>query len=368
MRGPVLRPIVIAAGGTGGHMFPAAALAGELIARGRRVVLLTDARSGALATQDFGPERHVLRGSGLAGRGAWHAARGVIALARGTWQARRIMRRLDCPVLVAFGGYPAVPPVIATRLLRRRPMVVLHEQNAVLGRANRLLARCADLIATGFAHTRHLPAHVATLCTGNPVRGTILAHRYTAPETGEIHLLVLGGSLGARVFADVVPAALASLPDALRARLRVVQQIRAEDLDRVRTAYAAGGIAAELSPFFAEIGARLATAHLVISRAGASSCAELLVAARPALLVPLPGAIDDHQSRNAAALADAGAAWVMAQPAFTADALRDKLAGLLSAPALLSAASVAAGYAAHGDAASVLADLVEARMGQETLA
>ena len=341
MRGPAALPIVIAAGGTGGHFFPAEALAGELLARGRRVALMTDARSGGLQSPVFaGLERFVISGAGIAGRGPLRAAKATLSLAAGVFQARRILARTHAAAVVGFGGYPCVAPVLATRLMRDRPTVILHEQNAVLGRANRFLSGHADLLALSFAATERVPK-VATVVTGNPVRPAIaaLAAVPYMPPAETIRLLVLGGSLGARVFSDVVPTALASLPDALLSRIAVVQQCRPEDLGRVRAAYDLAGIDAELSAFFPDVAEKLASAHLVIARAGASTVAELAIAGRPAILVPLPGAIDDHQSANARALAEARGASVIAQRDFSPDALRDRLAALLAAPDMLGHAA-----------------------------
>jgi UDP-N-acetylglucosamine--N-acetylmuramyl-(pentapeptide) pyrophosphoryl-undecaprenol N-acetylglucosamine transferase len=357
--------VVIAAGGTGGHFFPAEALAAELIARGHHVALMTDSRSaGQRSTVFSGQPQFVIRGAGIAGRGAVRATRAVFALASGTLQARGILTRIRASVVVGFGGYPSVAPVLATRLMRRRPAVILHEQNAVLGRANRFLARNAGTLALSFAATEHVPAGVTTAVTGNPVRPAVAALLHTAylPPSDTVRLLVLGGSLGARIFSDVVPAALAALPEALRSRLSVVQQCRAEDLDRVRAAYAASGIAAELAAFFPDVASRLAAAHLVIARAGASTVAELAVAGRPAILVPLPGAIDNHQAANARALEEARGAAVIAQPAFNADALCQRLTMLLQEPDMLAHAAHAARRVAVADAASRLADLVEASL------
>lgn len=365
MRGPSVQPVVIAAGGTGGHFFPAEALAAELVARGHRIVLMTDARSGALASPTFaGREQFVIHGAGIAGRGVRRGATAIGSLAAGVVQARAILKRIDAGCVVGFGGYPSVAPVLASRLLRHRTVVILHEQNAVLGRANRFLAGQADILALGFDKTERLPPGTRTEVIGNPVRPAISALSGTSylPATERIRLLVLGGSLGARVFSDVVPAALRLLPAALRARLSVVQQTRPEDQERVRAAYAADGIAAELSPFFADVAARLAAAHLVIARAGASTVAELAVAGRPSILVPLPGAIDDHQSANARALAEAGGAWVVPQPRFTPASLAERLGALLTDPVRLAAAAAAAGRHARAGAAASLADLVEARM------
>ncbi|HTW28915.1 MAG TPA: undecaprenyldiphospho-muramoylpentapeptide beta-N-acetylglucosaminyltransferase [Acetobacteraceae bacterium] len=368
MRGPASRPVVIAAGGTGGHFFPAEALAAELVARGHRVALMTDARTGARRDGVFaGREQFVIAGAGIAGRGAVRGLRALAALAAGAAQARAILRRLDPAVVVGFGGYPSVAPVFGARLRRRPPPTLLHEQNAVLGRANRFLATRADMLALGFADTARLPDGVRRVVTGNPVRGAIAAlalQRYTPPREGALRLLVLGGSLGARVFSDVVPAALALLPSETRARLAVVQQARAEDVARTRAAYAESGIAAELAPFFPDVAERLAQAHLVIARAGASTVAELAVAGRPAILVPLPIAIDDHQAANARALAETGGAIAMRQTGFTPDALAEVLASLLDDPARLAAMAAAARAQGRPQAAASLADLVEAQMAR----
>ena len=358
----VAGPVVIAAGGTGGHFFPAEALAAELMRRGHAVVLMTDARSGALASPVFrGAETHVLAGAGIAGRGAGRAARAVLALVHGTVAARRLLDRLRPAAIVAFGGYPAVPPVLASRFVGRRPAVVLHEQNAVLGRANRFLARFADHLALGMADTLRLPARPAATVTGNPVRPAVQALAggdYHPPgDDAPIRLLVTGGSLGARVFSDAVPAAIALLPAPLRARLRIVQQCRTEDLARVEAAYAALGIPAELSAFFPDLAARLHAADFVVARAGASTVAEIAAIGRPALLVPLPGAIDGHQLRNAVAVD----AIVLEQSAYARSpaALAKVLADALSCPDTMAMRAHA--IAAHGrpHAAAALADLVE---------
>lgn len=372
MRGPEVRPIVIAAGGTGGHFYPAEALAAVLIRRGHWVVLMTDARAVVPRGSVFDARnQYVLPGAGIAGRGAARAGKAVFALAAGVARALGILVRIRPAVVVAFGGYPAVPPVLAARLVRCRPSVILHEQNAVLGRANRFLARHARVLALSFAHTSRVPAKVRCLVTGNPVRPAVAALCETEYEPppgpkhdgsilgGSIRILVLGGSLGARVFSEIVPAAIARLPDAIRVRLMVTQQCRAEDLDQVRATYATNGISADLATFFPDVADRLQVAHLVIARAGASTVAELAIAGRPSILVPLPGAIDDHQSANAKALADAGGAWVMPQPGFTVDALAERLTGLLSDSTSLAQGAMHARLVARVGAADALADLVE---------
>lgn len=371
MRGPRVIPVVIAAGGTGGHFFPAEALAHALAGRGYRPVLMTDGRSAGRDSPAFAEgDRHVLPGAGIAGRGVVKGIKAVGALAAGTIAAAKLLRSLAPGAIVGFGGYPCVPPVVAARLSGQKMPIILHEQNAVLGRANRSLASRVSVLALSAKGTTRVPPAARTVVTGNPVRPAIAAladvpYAMPAPD-GPIHLLVTGGSLGARVLSDVVPPALIALPSDLRARLRVVQQARAEDAARVRTAYEAAGIAAEVAPFFTDMAERLAAAHLVIARAGASTTAELAVAGRPALLVPLPHAIDDHQTANAAILAEAGAAWVLPQPRFTVDAVAAELRRLLEDPETLAAASIAARAAGRADAVSLLADLVEQSMVRET--
>jgi UDP-N-acetylglucosamine--N-acetylmuramyl-(pentapeptide) pyrophosphoryl-undecaprenol N-acetylglucosamine transferase len=356
-----VKPIVIAAGGTGGHFFPAEALAAALIARGERVVLMTDARSGGLASPAFAnAERYVIAGAGLSGRSAKLALQGGVALIRGIAQARKILADLQPAAVVAFGGYPAVPPVLAARLLKNRPAILLHEQNAVLGHANRLLARWADTLITSFAKTQKIPDGIKTALLGNPVRPAIAAlagQGYAAP-TQTIELLILGGSLGAKIFGSLIPAALALLPDELRARLVVTQQCRTEELPEARNVFKDAGINAELSPFFMDVAERLARAHLVIARAGASTVAELAVAGRPAIFIPLPTAIDDHQRENANALADAGAAWRLDQAGLTPEILAEKIATLVNTPKILQDAAGSASGQGRADAAEKLAELV----------
>ncbi len=374
MRGEPVRPIVIAAGGTGGHFFPAEALARELIRRGHRVALMTDARSGGERSATFaGREVFVLPGAGVAGRGVRRGAAAMLALARGTLEARRVLGRLQPAVLVAFGGYPSVPPVLAASLSRRsggrRPTVILHEQNAVLGRANRFLARFADRLALGLPTTRLLPATPPATVTGNPVRPEIAALAglgYEPPEPGApLEVLVTGGSQGARVFSHALPLALARLAAPLRARLRVTQQCRPEDIEGARAAYAALGITATLSPFFDDMAERLRVAHFVIARAGASTVAELAVAGRPALLVPFPHAIDNHQLDNARAID----ALVFEQSDFERrpERLAEKLGHRIESPDLLATAAHALAQHAMPDAAERLADLVEAALSKDVL-
>ncbi len=359
-------PIVIAAGGTGGHMFPARALAAELASRGRALALVTDRRGAGFGTAGIFSQVISVRAGGVSGRSLAGRLRGLAEVAVGVVQARRHLRRLRPAGVVGFGSYASVPAVLAATGIGLP--TVIHEQNAVLGRANRLLASRVGAIGTGFAETAHLPPayRAKTEHTGNPVRPAVAEigdRPYPAPEPeGTLSVLVTGGSQGAEIMADVVPAALASLPAALRQRLRVDQQCRADDAARVRAAYETAGIAAEVADFFDDLPARLATAQLVVARAGASTVSELTAAGRPAILVPLPLATDDHQSANARAVESVGGAWTMVQAGFTPATLATRIEGFLANPARLAEAAAMARAIGVPPAAARLADLVERRM------
>ena len=353
---------VVAAGGTGGHMFPAEALARELAARGWRIVLATDHRGESYAQAFPAEERIAL--DAATGRGPIGMAKAGVAIARGLFKARKALKRLDATVVVGFGGYPSAPALLAA-LSQGRP-TLLHEQNSVLGRTNRWLSPYVGAVAASFPNLRLVPRGVETRVTliGNPVRPDIRAlfdRPYAAPTArGPIKVLVTGGSQGARILAEAVPRALAALPVPLRKRLRVQQQARAESLEAARAIYQAAGIEAEVAPFFGDMARRLATTHLVIGRAGASTCSELAVAALPSLLIPLKIAMDDHQRFNAASLADAGGAQVVLEDEATVERLTVVLQALLSDPGLLTAMSVGARSTALPDATAELADMVEA--------
>jgi UDP-N-acetylglucosamine--N-acetylmuramyl-(pentapeptide) pyrophosphoryl-undecaprenol N-acetylglucosamine transferase len=354
--------VLLAAGGTGGHMFPAAALARELLSRGLQPVLVTDKRAGG-----FGPElaeqveTHHIAAAGFAGGDPIAKAKSLAQLALGYLQARRIVARTQPAVAVAFGGYAALPTGLAAA--HKGVRLVLHEQNAVLGRANRMLATRADAIATSFPEVRGLSeaAQARVALTGNPVRETIQAigrkPSAVAGETGPLRLLVTGGSQGARVFNELVPDAVARLPEALRRRLQVTQQVRGSDSTDVRAAYDAAGVEADLQTFFDDLPERLAKAHLLICRAGASTTTELAAAGRPAILVPYPFAADDHQTANAQALAEAGGGWLMPQDTLTPEALAERLRALFETPSLLTRAAAGALSFAQPDSAKRLADL-----------
>jgi UDP-N-acetylglucosamine--N-acetylmuramyl-(pentapeptide) pyrophosphoryl-undecaprenol N-acetylglucosamine transferase len=354
---------VLAAGGTGGHMFPAEALARELLGRGSRVALVTDRRGQAFGEKLPGVELHRIR-AGRIGAGLMSKVVGIAELALGTLEAGRLLRAISPAAVVGFGGYPSLPTMLAAT--RLGVPTLIHEQNAILGRANRLLAPRVGHIATSFTEVGAVRAadHARIVETGNPVRPSITAER-NAPypalvEGGVFNILILGGSQGARILSEVIPAALARLPEALRRRLRVTQQARAEDLEAVRRAHSTNGVAAELATFFNDVPARLAQAHLVISRSGASTVAELAMIGRPAILVPYLHATDDHQTANARALEKAGGAWVISQSLFTPDTLAERLVALANAPKQLASAASAAHTLGRPNAARALADLVMA--------
>ena len=356
-------PVVLAAGGTGGHVFPAQALANELKARGHRLVLITDRRGAGYEDAFPGVRLVRVRAAAFAGRGVAGRLAALAEIAAGTFAARRILGRLGPSAVVGFGGYPSLPAMLAASRMAVPTMV--HEQNAVLGRVNRFLAPRVTTVATSFAETRGLGERDLgkAILTGNPVREAVAAIRevpYAPPDRdGALRLLVLGGSQGATVFSDVVPEAAAALPQPLRRRLRVTQQCRPEDIERVRASYDAAGLTADLATFIADVPALLAATHLVLSRAGASTVSELAVAGRPAILVPYPHATDDHQTANARALAQAGGAWLMPEEKFSAAACRESLEALLTDSETLADMAAGARSAGRAGAARDLADLVE---------
>jgi UDP-N-acetylglucosamine--N-acetylmuramyl-(pentapeptide) pyrophosphoryl-undecaprenol N-acetylglucosamine transferase len=355
-----LPQVMVAAGGTGGHLFPAEALASALAKRGVATALATDNRAAKYG--DAFAAMHVVRSATLRGRDPLSLARTGMTLAMGLAQALVLLRRVRPAVVVGFGGYPSVPPVLAASLLKIP--TVLHEQNAVMGRANRFLAGRVSAIATGFAGVTDADKALAlkTVCIGNPVRPAVLeaARRPYDPVSpgGPLRLLVFGGSQGARIMADIVPEAVARLEPHLQMRLSIVQQVREEDIPRVRDAYARAQVNAEIAPFFSDLPARMATAHLVVSRSGAGTVAELSAIGRPAILVPLPHALDQDQAANAAVLERAGGGIRLLQPAFTPDRLAVEIATFAADPARLTAMAEAARGIGVLDAADRLADLV----------
>lgn len=356
------RHYLLAAGGTGGHMLPAFALAGELIARGHRVALVSDDRGLKIPGAPAELETHVLPAGRVQG-GPIGWIKAALAIRKGRRQAIDLIRDFDPAVVVGFGGYPSLPTLLAARATRTPS--VIHEQNAVLGRANRLMAGGVDAIAVAYHHIRRFPAACADKrhLIGNPVREEIVAIREEGypplPEDGIVRLLVVGGSLGATVLSDVVPAAVAMLPRALLDRLQIVQQCREADIATVRAKYAELGVAAECAPYITDFPERLRWAHLVVARAGASTVAELACAGRPAVFVPLPHAMDDHQTYNVGDLVAAGGAISIRQADFTPALLAKHVQRMALEPGALEEAADRAASCGLPNATRDFADLVE---------
>lgn len=358
----VTRHFVLAAGGTGGHIIPAFALAQELEARGHHVALVTDERGAAIPGKPKALTSHVLPAGRLTNNPlSW--AKGIGAILEGRRMALRLFESFNPSAVVGFGGYPALPALLAATSAGIPS--VIHEQNAVLGRVNRLLARRVQAIATAYPEVDRLSAKHApkVVCVGNPVRPEVLALRGLPfppfSEDGLLRVMVTGGSQGARVLSEVVPDGLAMLPPALRARLQVTQQCRPEDIDAVRERYATHGIPAELATYFEDMASRLADAHLFIGRAGASTVAELTAVGRPAILVPLPIATDNHQAANVREVVKAGGARAIRQDRFTAKELAKQIQAMAQQPESLGNAAHAAWNCGRPNAAKDLADLVE---------
>jgi UDP-N-acetylglucosamine--N-acetylmuramyl-(pentapeptide) pyrophosphoryl-undecaprenol N-acetylglucosamine transferase len=355
--------IVLAAGGTGGHLFPAQALAEELAGRGYAIHLVTDSR-----VRDYGSEFPAARvydvpSATISLRQPWKLPGQAWRLWQGYGISRTILLQLRPRVVVGFGGYPSYPPIAAAARLRLP--IVIHESNAVLGRANRALARRATIIASSFPAMASLPPGFAAKveCTGNPVRSQVLKHAgspYDSPTSEKtFRLLVFGGSQGARFFSELMPPAVAELAGPMRKRLKITQQCRPEDLDAVKSKYDDLGIDHEVAPFFADLPKRMAAAHLVICRSGASTVAELATIGRPAIMVPLPHAVDNDQLRNAECFTSAGGGWLMPQQDLTPERLAAVLTQLRYHETELADAAKAALDLGRPDAAGRLADVVE---------
>lgn len=354
---------VVAAGGTGGHLFPAQALAEALIARGWGIVLASDERAAAFAESFPAEERIGLSARTFKRGDPVSMGKAGIAIVRGVMQARAAFTRIDPAVVVGFGGYPSVPGLLAG-ITQGRP-TMLHEQNAVMGRANRRLASHVKQVACAFPVLQKAPAKVAAnaVVVGNPIRPDIRALAdlpYVAPEPGgPIRILITGGSQGARLLSELMPAAIAALPDDLRTRLRVQQQTRAESMDAARKIYADAVVQAEIAPFFRDMAGRLREAHLVIGRSGAGTVCEFAVAGKPAILVPLAIALDDDQGQNARVMAEAGGAEIARENQLSVDSMAKALTTLLNNPERLGRMAAGARSIAKPDAAERLADLVE---------
>jgi UDP-N-acetylglucosamine--N-acetylmuramyl-(pentapeptide) pyrophosphoryl-undecaprenol N-acetylglucosamine transferase len=359
-------PVLVTAGGTGGHLFPAEALASVLLQRGIAVHLATDARAARFGGAFAEDSIHVVSSATLRARNPLALTRTAAGLGAGFLQAWRLIGRIKPAAVVGFGGYPTVPPLMAATW--RGVPTVIHDANAVIGRANRLLAPRVTAIATTFPDVfrdQPLLSLKATL-TGNPLRSAVVAAAATPyPATGDpIRILIFGGSQGARVMADIVPAAIRRLDATLRSRLSVVQQARDEDVQRVREAYAGAAVAAEVAAFFTDLPMRMAASRLVVARSGASTVAELAAVGRPSILVPLPHAIDQDQMANAGVLETAGGALRIVQDDFTPERLAAELTKLAAAPRRLAAMAVAAKSLGRLDAADRLADLVQRVAGR----
>lgn len=355
------RLALLAAGGTGGHLFPAQALAAALIARGWRVHLATDHRAEGYGG-DFPAEAMHIIPSATVTRSIPGMTRALWRMGRGLMQSWRLVRTIRPAVAVGFGGYPTLPPMLAAA--RAHVPTIIHDQNAVLGRANRFLARRVDYLATsvaGVTGAAGLAAHIVE--TGNPVRPAVAEAAATPyPQRAAdapFNLLVFGGSQGASFLSDLVPAAVATLDAGLRSRLAIVQQCRKDDLDKVRERYQGLGVTAELLPFFTDLPRRMAASHAVVSRSGASTCAELAAIGRPAVMIPLPGAIDQDQTANARLIAQAGGGWMVEQAELTPERLGAMLTDFIAAPEALAEAAGKARTLGRLDAAERLADLVE---------
>lgn len=356
------KTVLLSAGGTGGHLFPAQSLAQELTQRGWQVHLATDHRAERFVSSFPADEVHIVASATFAGKSPVALARTLYRLARGYMFAHGLLGRVKPHVVVGFGGYPTVPPLLAAA--HRGYPTILHEQNAIMGRANRFLAGRISAIATGFALEKQIDAAAAPVTvTGNPLRQ--IAHdaaerAYQAPAAdGKFHLLVFGGSQGARFFAQIMPQALALLPQELRQRLNLTLQARAEDAATAKAQLEELGIAFEVNPFFDDMPHRIAGSHLVICRSGASSVSELALIGVPSILVPLPGALDDDQGANAAHLERAGGARLIRQKELTAEKLANVLAEAMNDPDGLALQAENAKKAGVNDAAARLADLVE---------
>ena len=354
------KTFLLVAGGTGGHVFPALALREELLVRGHYIHVATDRRVSGFVKDVEPANLHAVPSATL----SIHPLRlpgSLFNLARGLVRSIGLLRRLRPAVVIGFGGYPSVPPVVAAKLMG--VPAVVHEQNAVLGRANRLLVGLGARLARGMASASgakrsHKGEHV-----GNPVRRAVVEAAgvpYRGPgESSPFQLLVFGGSQGARVFSDLVPAAIADLDIPMRRRITIVQQCRPEDMERTEKSYAALDVEAELAPFFADMPDRLAAAHLVISRAGASTVAELSVIGRPAILVPYPYALDHDQAANARSYSEAGGGWVFRESELSPERLAEQIRGLMADPGRLDSAAHAAQAQGRPDAVSRLAAFVE---------
>ncbi len=354
--------VVLTTGGTGGHLFPAQALARTLLARGYRVSLITDHRGKSFEvadTQIWPLNTHKMTGGNIL-----HKLTSVVRLLQATYKARQILKSESADLVVGFGGYASVPAAWAAGQLGLP--LVLHEQNAVAGRANRLLSKRAQVICTSFAVVEKLPNTVQSVMTGNPVRESFIGLEPRRDFHPPLRLLVTGGSQGASLFNSLVPTALCQLPERLRENLHVAQQLRSNHGDEVRAQYEAAGISCDLRPFFDDLATQMQKTHLVICRAGASTIAELAIAGLPAILIPYPHATDDHQRANAECFARAGGGWVMPQQSLGAEKLSAQIKTALEDQHSLQQAAKCAATFACPNAVTGLADVVCAQLKRKT--
>lgn len=357
-----MNTFVLSAGGTAGHLYPAQALAGELMRRGEKIVVMTDARFKNYDTAFPGAVIETVPSAAFSDRSFVRLLAAPFEIIGGIVMSLIKLARIRPAAVVGFGGYPSVPVMLAA-IATRVPTAILTP-DALLGRANRLVMNKVNLIAANFPLVRFMPKDMSRVVyTGNPMRPEVIALAaapYQAPAAnGTLHLLVFGGSQGAHIFSEIVPSAIAMLSLDIRSRLDVVQQCRPEDIESVREAYRVCGVKAELATFFGDLPARMVAAHLVIARSGAGTVSELALIGRPAILVPLPHALDDNQTPNADALADAGGGWRVRQSELTAKKLADLLSEAFASPSELARRAAAARSIAKADGTARVADAVQ---------
>ena len=357
-----MKKYMLMAGGTGGHLFPAMALAQELIRRGHAVELMTDHRVHSYGADFPASQVHIVPSATPSLSNPIKLVSAGFRILTGTAVALGKLRQSKPDCVIGFGGYPTFPPFLAARMLGIPG--ILHEQNSVMGRANRALGRFASVLAMSFSQTKYADRlDIEKLVTGNPVRDRVRVASTTPypqlTEDGPIRLVVFGGSQGAKALSDIVPAAIGKIPESIRHRLQIVQQCRVEDLDRVAEVYRQAKVNVELAAFFDDLPERMARCHLVIGRSGASTIAEVCVLGRPAIMVPLPGAIDADQINNAMVVAEVGGGWVAEQASLSPLSLGTRLTNLLTDPSILAKAAAAARTLGQPRAVEKLADVAE---------
>ena len=352
------KTIVLTTGGSGGHIFPAQSVATELIKRGHKVIFITDNRGNAFQNLPEVQTYHLLAES-VTGRSLFGKVIAALKLWLGAGQAMKLLFKIKPDLVIGFGGYASIPTVISAEMMRIP--VVLHEQNAILGRANRVLAKGAKIIATSFPHVERIPKTTPAMHVGQPVRAPILAKAKTPmPKGSDFNLLVFGGSQGARFLSHQFPKALMKLTPAERAKIVLTQQARPEDEELLKETYKDAGFKSlTIAPFFKNMPELLANAHLVVGRGGAGTLTEVMVVGRPAIIVPLPSAADDHQTANAKALEKVGGAWIIQERNFDPDAVAKTLKDVIAHPEKLKTAAANAHKLAILNAAEKMADIIE---------